>query len=109
LLSANGQDRADHSQQFRLSSEEIRETEQRLADLGYWTGAVDGVLDEGSRQALIAFQKVEDRQRTGKLTPDELQALRAGQRPIPRESGYPHLEIDLSRQVVSIRVILSAE
>ena len=92
--------RSPPTPQSRFNKEEIRETEQRLADLGYWTGPVDGVLDEGSRQALIAFQKVEDRQRTGKLTPDELQALRAGQRPIPRESGYPHLEIDLSRQVV---------
>lgn len=61
--------------QLTLSAEEIREAEQRLCDLGYWTGAVDGVLDEGSRHALVAFQKVEDRQRTAKLTADELQAL----------------------------------
>jgi peptidoglycan hydrolase-like protein with peptidoglycan-binding domain len=83
-----------------LSTEEIREAEQRLADLGYWTGPVDGVLDVGSRQALIAFQKVEDRQRTGKLTRDELKSLWVANRPLPLETGYPHLEIDLGRQVV---------
>ncbi|HSE37365.1 MAG TPA: L,D-transpeptidase family protein [Blastocatellia bacterium] len=83
-----------------MSTEEIREAEQRLADLGYWTGPVDGVLDVGSRQALIAFQKVEGRQRTGKLTRDELQASRTASRPLPLETGYVHLEIDLSRQVV---------
>jgi cell wall hydrolase len=95
-----------HSNQGRqnpqraLSAEEIREAEQRLTELGYWTGAVDGVLDEGSRQALIAFQKVEGRQRTGKLTPDEVQALGTAKSPHALESGYAHTEIDLSRQVL---------
>jgi len=86
--------------QFSLSTDEIREAEKRLSDLGYWTGPVEGVLDEGSRQALIAFQKVEGRQRTGQLTPDELQPLRTAKRPPARESGYAHLEIDLGRQVL---------
>ena len=83
-----------------LSSEEVREAERRLSDLGYWTGPVDGIFDVGSRQALIAFQKVEDRQRTGKLTSQELQALRTAKPPLPRETGYMHIEIDLSRQVL---------
>ena len=83
-----------------MSTEEIREAEQRLSDLGYWTGPIDGVLDGGSRQALIAFQKVEGRQRSGKLTQEELQALRTGKRPLCRESGYSHIEIDLARQVL---------
>ncbi|HWO00142.1 MAG TPA: L,D-transpeptidase family protein [Blastocatellia bacterium] len=86
--------------QRSLSPEDTREAEQRLSDLGYWTGPVDGVLDEGSRQALIAFQKVEARQRTGKLTLEELQALRTAKRPPARESGYAHIEIDLGRQVL---------
>ena len=86
--------------QLALSAQEIREAEQRLSDLGYWTGPVDGALDEGSRHALVAFQKVEDRQRTGKLTPDELQALRTAKRPHALESGDAHIEIDLSRQVL---------
>jgi hypothetical protein len=101
--SAARQQRSSRSQptrQFSLSSEEIRDAEQRLSDLGYWTGPVDGALDEGSRQALIAFQKVEGRQRTGKLTLEELEALRTAKRPPSRESGYVHIEIDLSRQVL---------
>jgi hypothetical protein len=86
--------------QLSLSAEETREAEQRLSDLGYWTGPVDGALDEGSRQALIAFQKVEARQRTGKLTLEELQALRTAKGLSPREIGYAHIEIDLGRQVL---------
>jgi peptidoglycan hydrolase-like protein with peptidoglycan-binding domain len=85
-----------------VSKEEILAAEGRLSDLGYWTGPVDGTLDSGSRHALIAFQKVEGRQRTGKLTRAELQALLSAQRPLSKYSGYAHVEIDLSRQVLFI-------
>ena len=79
---------------------EIREAEQRLSDLGYWTGPVDGKFDDASRQALIAFQKVEGLKATGVLTPNELEALRNALPPQPRESGYPHVEVDLALQVL---------
>ena len=85
-----------------VSKEEILAAERRLSDLGYWTGPVDGTLDSGSRHALIAFQKVEGRQRTGKLTRAELQALLSANRPLPKYSGYAHVEIDLNRQVLFI-------
>jgi hypothetical protein len=85
-----------------VSKEEILAAERRLADLGYWMGPVDGTLDSSSRHALIAFQKVEGRQRTGKLKRDELQALLSANRPLPKYSGYAHLEIDLKRQVLFI-------
>lgn len=100
LAAAQRSKRARPQPQASLSQDEIREAEQRLSDLGYWTGSIDGVLDGGSRQALIAFQKVEGRQRTGKLTMEELQALRIANRALPRESGYAHIEIDLTRQVL---------
>jgi hypothetical protein len=90
------------SQRQELSMEERLEAEQRLSDLGHWTGPIDGTLDGGSRQALIAFQKVESRPRTGRLTKGELQALRAASRPLPRQTGVAHVEIDISRQVLFI-------
>ena len=85
-----------------VSKGEIVAAERRLSELGYWTGPVDGTLDSGSRHALIAFQKVEGRQRTGKLTRTELQALLSANRPLPKYSGSAHVEIDLSRQVLFI-------
>ena len=85
---------------LELSRQEKLEAEQRLWDLGYWAGPVDGKFDSDSRHALIAFQKVERRARTGKLTLDELNALRAATRPQPRQTRYPHVEIDLKRQVL---------
>ena len=85
-----------------VSKAEIVAAERRLSELGYWTGPVDGTLDSGSRHALIAFQKVEGRRRTGKLTRTELQALLSANRPLPKYSGSAHVEIDLSRQVLFI-------
>lgn len=90
------------SQSQGLSIEERLEAEQRLSDLAYWTGPIDGTLDPAFRHALIAFQKVESRRCTGKLTRDELQALRAASRPLPRQIGVAHIEIDISRQVLFI-------
>jgi peptidoglycan hydrolase-like protein with peptidoglycan-binding domain len=85
-----------------LESPEIIEAEQRLADLGYWPGPVDGVFDAASRHALIAFQKMEGRKRTGILTTGELEALRSASRPEPRDNNYAHIEVDLKRQVLLV-------
>lgn len=81
---------------------ERRQAEQRLWELGYWAGPIDGKFDSASRQALISFQKVEGRPRTGKLTSTELNALLIASRPRPRVEGYAHIEIDLTRQVLFV-------
>ena len=81
---------------------EAREAERRLADLGYWTGAVDGVVDAATQSALIAFQKWEGRAVTGKLTGDELEAIRVATAPATRDGGYEHVEVDVDRQVLLI-------
>jgi len=86
----------------KLTSQDKLEAEQRLWDLGYWAGPVDGNFDSDSRYALMAFQKVEGRPRTGKLTLNELSALRHATRPIPRHGLYAHVEIDLGRQVLFV-------
>jgi N-acetylmuramoyl-L-alanine amidase len=79
---------------------EAKEAERRLSEIGYWTGPVDGVIDGASRAALIAFQKVEGRKITGRLTHDELEAIRNAASPQAREPGYEHVEVDLDRQVL---------
>ena len=100
LLPSAQSQAAGQQKRSQLSKAEISEAEQRLSDLGYWAGPVDGRLDPVSRHALIAFQKVEGRERTGRLTNDELIALRTAERPAPRETGAPHFEIDIARQVL---------
>jgi len=75
-----------HSRQG-IGINERRQAEQRLWELGYWAGPIDGKFDSASRQALIAFQKVEGRPRTGNLAPTELNALLTAYRPRPRFDG----------------------
>ena len=84
----------------QLTQNEVWEAERRLCRLGYWTGPIDGTFDNGSKQALIAFQKIERRERTGILTAVELEAIRLAKRPEPVDTTYPHIEIDLERQVL---------
>lgn len=84
----------------RLDRQEIENAERRLAELGYWTGKIDGVLDAASRQALIAFQKVEGRKPGAALSREEYAALLLARPPLPLESHFAHIEIDLRRQVL---------
>jgi lipoprotein-anchoring transpeptidase ErfK/SrfK len=90
------------SPQRQLTRAEILTAEQRLSDLGYWTGPVDGVLDNATQHALIAFQKIEGRKRTGRFTPAELEALLSACPPEPRDKSYSHIEVDLKRQVLVV-------
>ena len=85
-----------------LTRVQIKQAEQRLAELGYWTGRVDGVFDAASRQALIAFQKWEGRTVTAKLTLEELEAMRTAQAPKAHDDGYEHVEVDVDRQVLML-------
>jgi hypothetical protein len=85
-----------------LTAKDHREAEQRLADLGYGTGRIDGRWDAASRHALIAFQKVEGLKRTGQLTRAHFEILLNANRPTPRETGDAHIEVDLIRQVLFV-------
>jgi len=76
------------------------EVEQRLNDLGYWITKVDGKSDASTRQAILAFQKVERRKRTGIMSAADMEVLRTAVRPAPKYTGAPHVEVDISRQVL---------
>ena len=86
----------------KVTRVEIKNAEQNLSQLGYWTGPIDGVFDVASRSALIAFQKYERRPITGQMTIEELEAIRSSSLPSPRETGYAHVEVDLDRQVLLV-------
>lgn len=86
----------------RLTRADTRDAERRLAELGFWTGPIDGLFDPATGSALIAFQKWEGRPITGKLTLEELDAIRTATPPKARDEGYAHVEVDIDRQVLLI-------
>jgi hypothetical protein len=51
---------------------------------------------------LIAFQKWEGREITGKLTRDELEAIRIAQAPNQARPGYEHVEVDVIAQILML-------
>jgi len=75
--------------------------EQRLADLRFDV-TVDGKMDDNTKQALIAFQKLNGLPRTGQPTPDVTNALATANAPAPLkpDGGATRVEIDLGRQVL---------
>ena len=88
------------AQRGHLTRQQIKEAEQHLSDLGFWTGPIDGVFDAGSQSALIAFEKWHGREVTGQLTAGDLEAIRTSTSAHARELGYKHVEVDLDRQVL---------
>jgi lipoprotein-anchoring transpeptidase ErfK/SrfK len=80
---------------------DMLEAEKLLSDLGYWILKVDGKADASTRHAVMAFQKVEGRKRTGTLSAADIETLRFAQPPKARhETGAVHVEIDITRQVL---------
>jgi len=80
---------------------DILVAEKLLAGLGYWILKVDGKADASTRHAIMAFQKVEGRKRTGTLSSADFEALKNALAPQARHlTGALHVEIDISRQVL---------
>jgi L,D-transpeptidase-like protein len=87
---AKAQKRKSHPLNPPLKRAEIKEAEARLKEIGYGTG----------RNALIAFQKYEGREVTGRLSREVFDAIISATAPQAKDSGYKHVEVDLDRQVL---------
>ena len=80
----------------------VLELQQRLADLGYDVGSIDGFAGWQTYYAIAAFQKVEGLRRTGEDNAEVREALATATRPGPMVPGgeSDRVEIDLNRQVL---------
>jgi lipoprotein-anchoring transpeptidase ErfK/SrfK len=82
----------------------MTQVEQKLADLHYDVGPVDGTYDDQTRSAVMAFQKVYGLERTGNLTdPVTAQLMATSTNPpplVPGDTAANKVEIDLRRQVL---------
>jgi len=86
----NAQKRKARPNPNSVSSAEIKQADARLAEMGYGKG----------HTALIAYQKYEGREVTGRLSREEFDAIMSASAPQAKDSGYKHVEIDLDRQVL---------
>lgn len=74
--------------------------EQRLAALTYRPGPIDGVFDERTRHAVIAFQKWEGLKRDGIVGPETWSRLAGAGIPTARRTGSgTWIEVNLAKQV----------
>ncbi|HLJ08587.1 MAG TPA: L,D-transpeptidase family protein [Acidimicrobiia bacterium] len=77
--------------------------QQKLASLTYMVGTVDGQFGAGTRDGLIAFQKVEGLPRTGEGDPATLAKLQTATTPTPAyATPADHIELDIAHQVVYV-------
>jgi peptidoglycan hydrolase-like protein with peptidoglycan-binding domain len=81
---------------------EVLALEQRLADMKYDVGAVDGYFDGMTVNAVITFQKIQGMGRTGRATDDVVARLATATAPtamVPG-GGATHVEVDIKRQIL---------
>ncbi len=78
--------------------------EQRLVDLKFDPGAVDGVYDQATTYAVQALQKIAGTDRSGKIGVAEKAALETFQYPLPlhQEAEPNRTEIDVTKQVLTL-------
>ena len=85
------------------SPEEIKTVEQRLVELFYNPGEVDGRIDLQFECALMGFQKMNGLERTGEINSKVLEALENPVYPSPAQKHQGiHTEADLERQVLTV-------
>jgi hypothetical protein len=86
-----------------LSTSEIKWAEQRLTDLSYRPGTIDGVKDKWTKSAIIAFEEWEGLARDGVFGSAMWARLQTATRPIPLKTSpgtNPWIEVDKAKQVL---------
>jgi N-acetylmuramoyl-L-alanine amidase len=79
----------------------VKLLERRLRSLGYYLPRANRTYDSKTYDAVIAFNKVQGRVRSGNVAASTWKALAGPRRPRARsQAGRFHIEIDQTRQVV---------
>src|SRR5438045_2037542 len=82
---------------------DVQALQQKLTSLTYMTAGVDGGFGGGTRDALIAFQKVNGLKLTGEADPPTTDKLAtAGPPTAAYSTPSDHLEVDIAKQVVYV-------
>ncbi len=82
------------------AAEEVAMVQQRLTDLRYYVGPIDGEAGPGTASAVQAFQKVNGLSADGVIGPNTVAALSSPVVPALRGGGGDRVEVDLDLQVM---------
>ena len=81
----------------------VKRLERRLIDLGYYLPSADRSYDAKTRDAVIAFNKVQGRPRSGSVDGGTWHALASPRKALARyDWNGRHIEIDQTQQVVKV-------
>lgn len=86
-----------------LSTSEVKWAEQRLSDLSYRPGTIDGVKDKWTKSAVIAFEEWEGLARDGVIGSAVWTRLQTATRPTPTNTSpgsNPWIEVNKTKQVL---------
>lgn len=87
-----------------MTGEDVKAVEQRLSDLRFSPGKVDGIFDAKTSQAVLSFQKQTGIPRNSQV--DDVTATRMNSAgygaPMVADGNPDRVEVDLSRQVLQI-------
>lgn len=96
-----GGDDSDGTLQRGDRGSAVRQVQSRLDSLNYWVGPVDGVYGTLTRQAVLAFQKVNGLKRDGIVGPNTRAAMQDPRSPgIRSDRSGLVMEVNKSRQVL---------
>jgi lipoprotein-anchoring transpeptidase ErfK/SrfK len=79
---------------------DVGSAQQRLTELRYYVAAIDGKAGRTTRNAVMAFQKVNDLKADGAIGPQTTAALASPARPHLRGGPPDRIEVDLTKQVL---------
>lgn len=86
---------------YNSYGDSVRWVEQRLADLSYRPGPVDGLYDVRTVQAVLAFEKWEGIRRDGLVKEEQWLQLLVADRPVPRATDRGRwIEVDRRKQIL---------
>ena len=84
-----------------LKDMELLKVQALLAEKGFYRGQVSGWSTPESEQAILAFHKATDQERTSVWEPGDFALLSAWEAEVPELPDHPdRLEIDIERQVM---------
>ncbi|MDQ1396853.1 MAG: hypothetical protein QOG64_2112, partial [Acidimicrobiaceae bacterium] len=84
------------------SGDRVRQIQQRLLDLGYWIPGVDGAYGDTTRQAVYAFQKLNNLPINGQVDEPTTRSLERAVRPTPSSASGDLVEVDKTHQVLYV-------